>query len=128
IPALPSWQRLARGKARLRGDCQRRDAERNPARRGRFDEVTARDSHCAAPLLAQFILYSVRRDLLATASLTIFGRGSTGPAALPNFNAARVRFGSKPAVTSMLASGLLLFDDPTSIETARWSHQCQEET
>src|SRR5215468_1032518 len=38
---------------------------------------------------------SVRRDLLATASLTIFGRGSTRPAALRNFNAARVRFGSK---------------------------------
>src|SRR5262249_35229409 len=30
---------------------------------------------------------SVRRDLLATASLTIFGRGSTRPAALRNFNA-----------------------------------------
>src|SRR5262249_61898088 len=84
----------AAGKARLRGDCQRRDAERNPARRGRFDEVTARDSHCAASLLAEFILYSVRRDLLATASLTIFGPGSTRPAALRNFNAARVRFGS----------------------------------
>src|SRR5262245_44835957 len=30
---------------------------------------------------------SVRWDLLATASLTIFGRGSTRPAALRNFNA-----------------------------------------
>ena len=54
IPALPSRQRLARGKARLRGDCQRRDAERNPARRRRFDEVTARDSHYAAPSLAEY--------------------------------------------------------------------------
>src|SRR5262249_8459769 len=63
-------------------------------RGGRFDEVTWGDFHCAAPLLAEFILYSVRRDLLATACLTIFGRGSTRPAALRNFNAARVRFGS----------------------------------
>src|SRR5262245_51008969 len=66
IPASPSRQRLARGKARLRGDCQRRDAERNPARRGRCDEVTARDSHWSGPLLADFILSSVLRDLLAT--------------------------------------------------------------
>jgi hypothetical protein len=66
IPALPSRQRLAGGKVRFLGNCQRRDAERNPARRGRFDEVTSRNSHCAAPLLAEFILYSVRRDLMAT--------------------------------------------------------------
>jgi hypothetical protein len=48
IPALPPRQRLARGKVRFLGDCQGRDAERNAARRGRFDEVTSRNSHCAA--------------------------------------------------------------------------------
>src|SRR5262249_4506874 len=66
IPALPSRQRLAGSKVRFLGNCQRRDAERNPARRGRFDEVTSRNSHCAAPLLAEFILYVSRRDLMAT--------------------------------------------------------------
>jgi hypothetical protein len=50
IPGLPPRHRLARGKVRFLGDCQGRDAERNAARRGRFDEGTSRNSHCTKPL------------------------------------------------------------------------------
>ena len=61
IPALPSRQRLARGKSGLLGDRQARHTERNAARHRQLDELASRGPHASHHLAFAIVSLSALR-------------------------------------------------------------------